>query len=63
MQIELTDSEATLVRELLDQAFRDLKFEIADTDDSGYKRILRDREHDLARLLDQFGGPLPDTPP
>jgi hypothetical protein len=60
MQLELDDSQAELLRELLDSAFRDLSYEIADTDNRTYKDNLKARRVTLAALLEQVGGPLPD---
>jgi hypothetical protein len=49
-----------LLREILDSAFRDLRYELADTNNSTYKQQLREREQALSELLDLVGGPLPD---
>jgi hypothetical protein len=61
MNLQLDAAQAELVREVLDSAFRDLRYEVADTDNSRYKRQLRDREQALRELLDLVGGPLPDS--
>ena len=47
---------------MLDAALRDLRFEIADTDNAHYKQQLREREAVLRNLLEPLGGPLPDQP-
>ncbi len=60
MQIDLTDDQAGLLREILDSAYRDLRYEIVDTDNAAYKANLRTRETSLRALLDAVGGPLPD---
>ncbi len=60
VQIDLTDDQAGLLREILDSAYRDLRYEIVDTDNAGYKANLRTRETSLRALLDAVGGPLPD---
>ena len=60
MELHLDDEQLDLLRELLDHDFRDLRFEIADTDNSGYKRGLRSRAEVLSSILDQIGGPLAD---
>ena len=62
MNIELDESQAELLREVLDSAFRDLRYEVADTDNSSFKAGLRAREDVLASILSQLGGPLPDRP-
>jgi hypothetical protein len=63
MHLTLDDRQQALLRELLDSAYRDLRFEIADTDNSRYKQELRDREVDILALLDLVGGALPDLDP
>lgn len=60
MIIELDESQVELLRNVLDSAFRDLRYEVADTDNSNYKAGLRAREVALASILSQVGGPLPD---
>jgi hypothetical protein len=60
VQLELTDAEATLLRELLDQTCRDLSYEIADTDNSTYRAGLRDRRDAMRKMLDAVGGPVAD---
>ena len=41
MHIELDDDQAELLRDVLDSAFRDLRYEVADTDNTTYKEKLR----------------------
>jgi hypothetical protein len=60
MNLHLEPGQETLLREILDSTYRDLRYEVADTDNSEYKRRLREREQALRALLDQVGGPLPD---
>jgi hypothetical protein len=60
MHLTLDDGQQALLRELLDSAYRDLRYEVADTDNSRYKRELRERETEVGALLDLVGGPLPD---
>jgi hypothetical protein len=60
VQLELSDDEAALLRELLDGICRDLSYEIADTDNSTYRAGLRDRRDAIRTMLDAVGGPLPD---
>jgi hypothetical protein len=60
MNLHLEPEQAELLREILDSAYRDLRYEVADTDNSEYKRQLRERERALRDLLDLVGGPLPD---
>ena len=63
MDLTLSDDQVALLREVLDQTYRDIKFEIADTDTRGYKAALKARESELVAVLAMFGGPLPDAPP
>ena len=60
MHLTLDDEQRALLRELLDSAYRDLRYEIADTDNSRFKDELREREAEVGALLDLVGGPLPD---
>ena len=60
MKLELAPDQVDLLREVLDSTFRDLRYELADTDNSAYKSKLRTRERALRVLLDLVGGPLPE---
>ena len=51
MQIELTQEELELLRELLDRANRELREEVHKTDATDWKRALKARERVLASLL------------
>ena len=57
-EINLTDEELGLLRELIDMSYRDLRQEIVDTDTSTFKDQLKTREHVLQALLGKLGGPL-----
>ena len=61
MHLDLNDEQEGLLRELLDEAYRDLRYEIADTDNSEFKMQLRKREAQISELLDKVGGPLART--
>ena len=50
MMLPVTDEEATTLDELLDQKLRDMRLEIAHTDDRAYRSDLRDRYDHLERL-------------
>jgi hypothetical protein len=63
MHLTLDDGQQTLLRELLDSAYRELRYEVADTDNSRFKQELREREASVGALLDLVGGPLPDREP
>jgi hypothetical protein len=58
MNIDLSQDQLALLRELLDEAYRDLRYEIADTDNSRFKAQLRVRESQLGELLEMVGGPI-----
>ena len=60
MNLQLDSAQEALLREILDSTFRDLRYEVADTNNSTFKQELRDRERALSELLDLVGGPLPD---
>jgi len=62
MDLSIPDDHATVLREVLDAALRDLRYEIADTDNSVFRQQLREREDVLRALLEPLGGPLPDRP-
>lgn len=60
MKLDLEPDQVDLLRVVLDSTLRDLRYEVADTDNSQYKAELRNREVSLRKLLDLVGGPLPD---
>jgi inorganic pyrophosphatase len=60
MKLDLDDSRTELLREILDSTYRDLKYEIADTDNSTFRSQLVERRRLIESLLDDVGGPLPD---
>ena len=60
MLLELDDGQVELLRGVLDVTLRDLRYEIADTDNSRYRAGLKEREQALRDLLTPLGGPLPD---
>ena len=51
MQLELTKEEITLLRELLERAFADLREEVYKTEGVEWKRALKAREHALVGLM------------
>jgi hypothetical protein len=58
VQLDLTEEETQLLRELLDSVVRDLSPEIADTDNPDYRRSLIDRRNHLRATLGKVGGPV-----
>jgi len=57
MQLELTKDEITLLRELLERAFADLREEVYKTEGAAWKRALKAREHALEGLLAKVPAP------
>ena len=55
LELKLEEPELEMLREILDGSLRDLKYEIADTDNPAYKRQLREREAPLLSILDKLG--------
>lgn len=62
MDLHLDESQTDLLRQVLDSTYRDLRYEVADTDLSKFKDQLRVREAALRAILDMVGGPLQDAP-
>ncbi len=60
MELSLDEINEALLREILDSTSRDLKFEIADTDNGRFTASLRRREEQIVRLLDASGGARPE---
>jgi hypothetical protein len=58
VQLELTDDDVQLRREVLTAEVSDLSPEIADTDNPSYRRELRARRDRLRALLQAMGGPV-----
>jgi hypothetical protein len=58
VQLELTDDDVQLLREVLTAEVSDLSPEIADTDNPSYRRELRARRDRLRALLQAMGGPV-----
>jgi hypothetical protein len=61
MDLHLEPEQVEQLRTLLDEAVRDLHYELAATDNSEYKAMLRGRLDSMQGLLDLVGGPLPST--
>jgi hypothetical protein len=56
MELTLTEDERTLLQEVVSSSFRDLRFEIADTDNHEYRDALTARETLLQGILERLGG-------
>jgi hypothetical protein len=51
MRLELTEAEHSLLIDLLDSAFGDLRSEISNTDTPRYHDLLKERERTMAGLI------------
>ena len=51
MRVDLDDQETEALRDMLDDALRDLSHEIADTDNASFREGLRSRRELLQRVL------------
>jgi hypothetical protein len=51
VELKLEEPEVEVLRETLDESVRNLRYEIADTDNLTYKRQLREREALLLSIL------------
>jgi hypothetical protein len=56
MELTLTDTEATELRDLLDGSLGDLSSEIADTDNPTYRLLLKERRTRLQAVRAQLAG-------
>lgn len=54
--LDLSAAERSLLAELLESAYRDMKQEIGRTEDSGFKAELQARRDTLAELLQKVTG-------
>jgi hypothetical protein len=61
MDLSLDATQADVLRDVLSSAARELRFEIADTDNMSYKQSLRQRDAVLRSILAQLGGELPPS--
>jgi hypothetical protein len=57
--IQLTESEADMLRGMLEVQLRDLRHEIHHTDDRTFRQVLRQKELLLEHLAGQLTGPAP----
>jgi len=54
MPIEVTDEEASLLKELLESALGEIKAEIRHTETSAFRKILREKEGKIRALLERL---------
>lgn len=55
MQLELTNDEATMLRDALASYLAELRMEVARTESRAYRHPLVERERLLERLVDELG--------
>lgn len=59
MELQLDDTQARELHDLLTQTLGDLSSEIADTDNPTFQRMLRDRRDQLRAILQQIDSARP----
>jgi hypothetical protein len=62
MDIHLDTSQTVTLRDTLDSTLRELRFEIAGTDNARFKAGLRDRERVIRSILEQLRAVVPAQP-
>ena len=55
MNVEISEAEAAVLREVLDGTVSDLRMEIADTEDQGFREELKAQERTLLAILERLG--------
>jgi hypothetical protein len=60
VNLNLDHEQSELLRDVLDERYRQLRSEITDSSVTAYKHQLRQRRGLLLSVLDLVGGPLPD---
>ncbi|HEX7284880.1 MAG TPA: hypothetical protein VF532_01790 [Candidatus Angelobacter sp.] len=56
MDLQLTSTEEELIKEILEESYRELLMEIARTDHREFRHDLREREQVLKALLNKLSG-------
>ncbi len=56
LELELSPEDVAALREILDSALSDLRYEINDTDSHDYKEKLRVKQRLLERVIAQLSG-------
>ncbi len=59
MELRLDTDQTALLREVLESTWRDLRYEIADTDNPAFKRQLKQREQLLRSILERLSSAVP----
>lgn len=60
MELQLDQAQTDLLRQILDQEYRNIRYEISNTDNSEFKSELQERRDRIHAVLDKVGGLLPD---
>lgn len=55
MNVDISEDEAAVLREALQSAVSDLRMEIADTEDQGFREELKTRVRILTGLIERLG--------
>ncbi len=56
IQLDLTDQESAILREVLESYLSDLRMEIADTDRQDFRDGLKTRKDVIGKVLEALGG-------
>ncbi len=54
LQIELTDEEQHILKEILESDLSDLRMEIRETDDRTFKEMLKNKEQVMEKILEML---------
>jgi hypothetical protein len=54
LQIELTDEEQHILKEILESDLSDLRMEICETDDRTFKDMLKNKERVMEKILEML---------
>lgn len=55
LELDLTDEELDILRQVLDDALSDLRMEISDTDSLDFREMLKRRKAAITRVLEAIG--------
>ena len=56
VQLDLSDEEVQVLKEVLETAHSDLRMQIADTDRKDFRDMLKGRKAVIAKVLESLGG-------
>ena len=59
VQIDLTQGETTVLRDVLESYLSDLRMEIVDTEDQDFRDMLKHRKGVITKVLESIGGTSP----